>query len=119
MNRRPLFLATLVLAALPAFAQQAAPAPAVEPAPVATPDTPAPAAMPTPIVDANAAAIADAEAHPNCLRETGTLIRARSRSGNQGCANHGPGRVYTQDDLRSTGQTDIADALRMLDPSIH
>ena len=54
-----------------------------------------------------------------CLRETGTLIRARrpARS-NERCPSHQFGRVYTQDDLRSTGQADIAQALRMLDPSI-
>ena len=34
------------------------------------------------------------------------------------CPTHQFGRVYTQDDLRSTGQVDIAQALRMLDPSI-
>ena len=55
-----------------------------------------------------------------CLRETGTLIRTRraARAGER-CPSHQFGRVYTQEDLRSTGQTDIAQALRMLDPSIH
>lgn len=47
--------------------------------------------------------------HTRCVRETGTRLPRRS------CL---PGRVYTQEDLRSTGRTDVGQALRMLDPSI-
>ena len=75
--------------------------------------------------DATAAATPDAGKAPDvidrfCLRETGTMIRSR-RAGTamrERCPSHQFGRVYTQDDLRSTGQVDIAQALRMLDPSI-
>ncbi|HYE85373.1 MAG TPA: hypothetical protein VEA16_03385 [Vicinamibacterales bacterium] len=45
-----------------------------------------------------------------CVRETGTRVH-QSRQ----CQ---PGRVYTQEDLRRTGATDVADALRRLDPAI-
>lgn len=44
-----------------------------------------------------------------CVRETGTRVRHGS------CQ---PGRVYTADDLRSTGAVDTQEALRRLDPSI-
>jgi len=29
-----------------------------------------------------------------------------------------PGRTYSQEDVQRTGQTNVADALRMLDPSV-
>lgn len=56
-----------------------------------------------------------------CLRHTGSRIpvRADRRTGRKdaGCiAAHG--RVYSRDDLDRTGEIDIADALRKLDPSI-
>jgi len=51
-----------------------------------------------------------------CLRETGSRVRASDRS-RRGCTELG--RVYTRDDIASTGEVDIADALRRLDPSIH
>lgn len=56
-----------------------------------------------------------------CLRHTGSRIpvRADRRTGKKdaGCiAAHG--RVYTRDDLDRTGEVDIADALRKLDPAI-
>lgn len=82
------------------------------PALIATPDAPA----------ATSARNADAIDHL-CLRETGTLIRPRAerasaKAARERCPSHVYGRVWTQDDLRSTGQIDIAQALRMLDPSI-
>lgn len=51
--------------------------------------------------------------NPFCLRHTGSRIKAR----------HGRclavnGRVWTQEELRMTGQTDLGEALRMLDVSI-
>lgn len=53
----------------------------------------------------------------NCLQDTGTRIRARDpKTGKPLC--QGPGRAYSRDDLNRTGQTDIADALRRLDPSV-
>jgi hypothetical protein len=34
-------------------------------------------------------------------------------------SNCGPGQSYSQDDIRSTGQTGVAGALPMLDPIVH
>ncbi|MFC0677327.1 hypothetical protein ACFFGH_05605 [Lysobacter korlensis] len=65
--------------------------------------------------------------HPYCLRTTGSRIPARART-SRGVEAGKPvhhaclpltGRVYTREDLQRTGQTDIADALRMLDPAIY
>lgn len=58
-----------------------------------------------------------------CLRGTGSRItlaqnaRAEKDGKPQRCA-PAFGRVYTREDLDRTGQNDIYDALRMLDPSI-
>jgi hypothetical protein len=66
--------------------------------------------------------------HPFCLRSTGTRIapraRASDRDADAGATNKRPncvagnGRVYTRRDIDTTGAVDLADALRMLDPSI-
>lgn len=99
-------LPALVLACGAAVAQTppAAP-PARDPAPAVVADT-APTRTP-------------ASLDRVCLRETGTRIRPRAaNAARERCLSHTYGRVWTQDDLRSTGQPDIADALRMLDPSI-
>lgn len=69
---------------------------------------------------------ADAPAtHPFCLRSTGSRIPPRVRADDAGDAKASRpacvpanGRVYTREDLRSTGEVDIADALRRLDPAI-
>lgn len=68
----------------------------------------------------------------SCLRETGSLVAtaknqhtlrdARRRNDINArvevkCA--GYGNAYTQQDLRRTGATDLSQALRQLDPSIH
>jgi putative hemolysin len=67
---------------------------------------------------------ASASAQPDdryCLRRTGTRIdlRRNDRSGDSDkqCIAAG-GRVYTREDLERTGEIDIADALRKLDPAI-
>ena len=58
-----------------------------------------------------------------CLRSTGSRItaaqnaRASKDDKSQRCAPVN-GRVYTSEDIARTGQVDIYDALRMLDPSI-
>lgn len=56
-----------------------------------------------------------------CIQETGSRIvaarNARSRSDEKECVSAG-GRVYTREDIESTGSVDIKDALRKLDPSI-
>lgn len=80
-----------------------------------------------PAVDAQAAANAQASVDgrndPNrsssvgCVKETGTNIRPRDpKTGKALCI--GPGRSYTREQIDRTGQTDLADALRRLDPSI-
>lgn len=54
----------------------------------------------------------------NCLRETGSRIRARDpATGKRTCIAE-PGNAYSKDDLDSTGQVDLARALQQLDPSI-
>lgn len=60
----------------------------------------------------------EADVDRNCLRYTGSRISVRTLDRkNKDCvlAN---GRVYSREDINRTGQTDIAEALRMLDPSI-
>ncbi|MFD0740503.1 hypothetical protein ACFQZQ_14560 [Lysobacter koreensis] len=56
------------------------------------------------------------DTHRNCLRYTGTRIPA-SRLGDKGCV-AANGRVYSREDINRTGEVDIADALRKLDPAI-
>lgn len=50
-----------------------------------------------------------------CLRETGTRIQRRDSKDQ--CVNAN-GRSYTRDDLDRTGDVNLADALRRLDPAI-
>ena len=68
-----------------------------------------------------AEAEADAKTDRFCIRETGSRItasrNARSKEAEKDCVAAG-GRVYTRADIERTGSTDIADALRRLDPSI-
>lgn len=56
-----------------------------------------------------------------CLKQTGSRIvearNLRSRDANKKCID-GNGRVYTRADINQTGEVDLADALRRLDPSI-
>jgi len=58
-----------------------------------------------------------------CLRHTGTRILSRTDSGKTGkartCNTSAIGRAYTREDLDRTGEINIADALRKLDPAIH
>ena len=69
------------------------------------------------------------DARADCIRYTGTRIvrKAPKRDttvdevdelDSDDCVAVG-GRVYSQEDLRRTGRTNVADALRMLDPAIH
>jgi hypothetical protein len=51
----------------------------------------------------------------NCIRDTGSMIPAKKGQ----CLQAVNGRSYSQQDLRNTGKIDNAEALRMLDPSIH
>jgi hypothetical protein len=53
-----------------------------------------------------------------CLQYTGSRIRAYDpRTGKRPCM-AGPGSSYSRDDLDSTGQVDLAKALRQIDPAI-
>lgn len=73
---------------------------------------------------------AAAASHPDtlitrrhCLQSTGSLIttvrnRRAEREGKAAECAPAFGRAYTQDDLRTTGGTDLGDILRTLDPSI-
>jgi len=93
--------ALLLSTAAPAFAQYVVP-------------PPPPASRP-----ADMRAVDDANVDRYCLRETGTRIHRVAKADAQGkCPRGFPGRVYTRDDLLGTGEIDIADALRRLDPSI-
>src|SRR5262245_47032935 len=51
---------------------------------------------------------------PNCVTQTGTHLKSRQRNG---CVANG--RSYSRDDLDRTGQTDVGEALRRLDPRLH
>lgn len=57
-----------------------------------------------------------------CLKETGSHIPVASRvSGNREhrrCTGAN-GRVYTREEIERTGEVDLAEALRRLDPSIY
>lgn len=88
-------------------------------------------------VDAGAASASDADAlldvdaapriDRNCLTRTGSRIVARdnatrsARERNDKLAKRcvaASGRVYSREDLERTGEIDIAEALRKLDPAI-
>jgi len=52
-----------------------------------------------------------------CVKDTGTNIRPRDpKTGKPLCI--GPGRAYSREQIDRTGQTNLADALRRLDPSV-
>ena len=118
--KTPLLTLRLLAAPAFAFAQSAEP----EPAPAAgAPEQQAATLDPD--------AQANLDARRDCLRYTGSLVassrndrRARARAAEKtgelrrdDCiAAHG--RVYSREDLQRTGEVDIADALRKLDPAI-
>lgn len=72
--------------------------------------------------DAQVAADTDAAnakrtSNVGCVKDTGTNIRPRDpKTGKALCI--GPGRSYSREQIDRTGQTDLADALRRLDPSV-
>lgn len=86
--------------------------PAPEPAATAQP---APAAEPAAAEDAIAEDKAKRISDTHCVRETGTRITRRS---DKGRCNNLPGRSYSKEDIDRTGHTDLAQALRTLDPAI-
>lgn len=73
----------------------------------------------SPESEATQAADKDSMDDRYCLRSTGSRIVAKqNEKGARRCV-AANGRVYTREDLDRTGQLDMADALRRLDPSIH
>ena len=66
-----------------------------------------------PSADKPVAKAALATDYIGCIRSTGTRIPVKD-----GECTGAVGRSYTKDDLDSTGQTNTAEALRMLDPSL-
>lgn len=46
------------------------------------------------------------------------LPRSASRIPQDSACARGPGRAYSQEEIQRTGQQNVADALRMLDPSV-
>lgn len=89
--------------------------------------------QPAPASDTTAATQTDAKKPPMsdayCLRRTGTRITSRAADKadanaatagkSRTCSNGVIGRAYTREDLDRTGDINLADALRKLDPAIH
>lgn len=99
---KQLLLTALLAGVVPAaFAQAASPEPDAVPA--------------TQVAEASTQPVSER----HCLRETGSRIVARQNAKGQKRCNAMPGRAYTRDDLNRTGQVNIADALRMLDPAVY
>jgi len=67
-------------------------------------------ATPQPRPDTRAAAAATT---PPCSVPTASRLPARPDE-----CSATPGRTYSQDDVQRTGQTNVGDALQLLDPSI-
>ena len=112
-----------VLLALSAPLASAA-APTAQPADEAAADAQQAAASQAAEPDAAAASAPDTFiTRRQCLQSTGSVItavrnRRAAREGKPAECAPAFGRVYTQDDLRGTGGTDLGDILRTLDPSI-
>lgn len=125
MNRRllsPLLLASLLAtAAFAASAQTASTSVGVDASAQAQPASDTSTAYRDPK--------ATPEIDRNCLRYTGSRIGTRyttnrsardraDKNAAQRCVSAN-GRVYSREDIERTGEVDIADALRKLDPAIH
>jgi hypothetical protein len=108
-----------VMTSLVAALAFAAAAQAAEPQAMPATDAPVQAA---PAADA-APATQDETKKPevndrSCLRHTGTRIATRTDSQAQRRCTNAIGSAYTREDLERTGDVNIADALRKLDPAI-
>lgn len=120
-NRRPMIRTTLAAAVLALSAPLAiASTPAVQdPADQATVADSTQTQTQAPATAAEDSAIT----RRHCLQNTGSLIttvrnqRARREGKAPECA-PAFGRVYTREDLQTTGGADLGDILRSLDPSI-
>ncbi len=78
------------------------------------------ASVQTPADSANVTVVAGDKAQlddRNCLRETGSHIRQHKDKHKNQCVD-ATGRSYSREDIDRTGTTDLADALRRLDPSV-
>jgi len=106
-HRALVFVACLM--ATTAQAQAPEPRADAEREPARTADTAPPDAEPAKADDTPR--LSDAR----CIRKTGSRIRERDT---RTPCNGQPGRSYTKDDLDRTGHTNLADALRTLDPAV-
>ena len=90
-------------------------------APVVDQAQPQEAVAQAPAVDQAAVAQSDAKkrmADRNCLRYTGSRIRSYDPATGKRPCMAGPGSAYSKDTIDSTGQVDLAKALRQLDPAV-
>lgn len=127
MNRR--LVSPLLLAGLLATGAFAASAQTIATSVTADADPAAQAQAAELNADFTLAADAEPEIDRNCLQQTGSRIVSRYNAKRSARATDKPakgkrcvaafGRVYSREDLDRTGEIDIADALRKLDPSIH
>lgn len=111
-----LLAAALLSACAFAAAAQSAPADAAAPAGSAqtgsvTSDAPRESSAAN---DSTQAAAKNPRRDPTCLTQTGSRVQAR---GNTTCA--GYGRSYSREDLDHTGEVDVGQALRKLDPRLY
>jgi len=100
------------LLAVSAHAQSPAPAASTAVEPVIAIDA---KAAPAPVAEQAPASDKRPLSEANCVRQTGSRIRQRDA---KTACNGQPGRSYTKDELDSTGHTNLADALRALDPAV-
>ena len=102
------------LLAVSAHAQSPATAAPTAAEPVIATDAKA-APAPAPVAEQAPASGKPPLSEANCVRQTGSRIRQRDA---KSACNGQLGRSYTKDELDSTGHTDLADALRALDPAV-
>jgi hypothetical protein len=115
--KRLLLAAALSLSAFAAFAQTAAVDARVQAGANATALDSADAQVQTQAqvqADSKSAAATKNRYDPNCVSQTGTRLQPRHRSN---CIANG--RSYTREDLDRTGQVDVGEALRKLDPRLY
>lgn len=60
----------------------------------------------------------DEGADRNCLKETGSRLAPTADRKGRKCIN-AAGHAYDKDEIDRTGATDLKDALRRLDPTVH
>ena len=109
-----IFAFAACLLAAGAHAQSPAPAASTAVEPVVATDAKT-ATAPAPVAEQAPASDKRPLSEANCVRQTGSRIRQRDA---KTACNGQPGRSYTKDELDSTGHTNLADALRALDPAV-